>query len=151
MKSTNARSITTILSEQDLAEAMTRLQASREEWEMEQERKYYEAGFGAGVRWAAKKARHVELRNRQEFRESFDDELGDDFDQYLDECYDCEESSYRHVMRLGLIIRKGHEAGPDLQEDWRFRSTLDDKAIPSPHWDKGFVLGALELFDAVED
>lgn len=148
MKSTNARSIATIVSEQAVAEATTRLQASREEWETEQEREQNEAGFDAGVRWAAKNAHYVELRNLQQLRESLDDEVGDSFDEYFEECDEC---CYQVSELVGSAILQGHEAKVDRQEAWDFWKSLGIENNPSGHWLKGFVLGALELFEAVED
>lgn len=148
MKSTNARSITTILSEQDLAEAMTRLQASREEWEMEQERKQIEAGFDAGVKWGVKKARYPELRNLQELRESLENEVDDGFDQYFDECDDC---CYQVSELVGSAIVEGYEAKVDRKEACDFWKSIGSEGSPSGPWLKGFVLGATELLETVED
>ena len=148
MKSTNARSIETIVSEQAVAEATTRLQVSREEWETEQEREQNEAGFDAGVRWGVKKAHYVELRNLQLLRESLDDEAGGGFDEYFEECDDC---CYQVSELVGSAILQGHEAKVDRQEAWDFWKSLGIENNPSGHWLKGFVLGALELFEAVED
>jgi hypothetical protein len=143
-----SESIATIVSEQAVAEATTRLQASREEWEKEQERKQLEAGFDAGVRWGEKKAQYAELRNLQQLRESLDDEMGDGFDQYFDECDDC---CYQVSELVGSVIVDGYEADVDRKEAWDFWKSIGSEGNPSGPWLKGFVLGATELLEVVEE
>ena len=144
----NSESIATIVSEQAVAEATTRIQASREEWEKEQERKLLEAGFDAGARWGEKKAQYAELRNLQQLRESLDDEMGDGFEQYFDECDDC---CYQVSELVGSAILDGYEADVDRKEAWDFWKSIGSEGNPSGPWLKGFVLGATELLEVVED
>ena len=148
MERMNSESIAMIVSEQAVAEATTRLQASREEWEMEQERKQLEAGFDAGVKWGVKKARYPELRNLQGLRESLDNEVGDDFDQYFDECDDC---CYQVSELVGSAILQGYEAKVDRSDARDFWKSIDVEGNPSGPWLRGFVLGATELLEVVED
>lgn len=148
MEKTNLGSTATIVSEQAAAEATTRLQASREEWEKEQERKQIEAGFDAGVKWGVKKARYPELRNVNELRESIEDEVDDGFDQYFDECDDC---CYQVSELVGSAIVEGYEAKVDRKEAWDFWKSIGSEGNPSAPWLKGFVLGATELLEVVED
>ena len=148
MERMNSESIAMIVSEQAVAEATTRLQASREEWEMEQERKQLEAGFDAGVKWGVKNAQYPELRNLQELRESLENEVGDDFDQYFDECDDC---CYQVSELVGSVVLQGYEAKVDRSDARDFWKSIDVEGNPSGPWLKGFVLGATELLEVVED
>jgi hypothetical protein len=148
MDRVNLESIATIVSEQDVAKATTRLQASREEWEKEQERKQLEAGFDAGVKWGVKNAQYSELRNLQELRETLDNEVGDDFDLYFDDCDDC---CYLVSELVGSVILQGCEAKVDRREAKDFWESIDIEDNPSGPWLKGFVLGATKLLEVVED
>ncbi len=148
MKKTNLAPITTIISEQAVAEATARLQASREDWEMEQGKKEAEAGYTVGVKWAERKAQYAELRNLQELRESLDYEFRDDFDEFFEEC---DESCYHVSELVGSVILRGHEAEVDRSESRDFWESIDVEGSPSGPWLKGFVLGATELLEVVED
>lgn len=143
-----SESIATIVSEQAVAEATIRIQASREAWEMEQERKQLKSGFDAGVKWGVKNAQYTELRNLQQLCETLDNEVGDGFELYFDDCDDC---CYSVSELVGSVILQGHEAKVDRSEARDFWESIDVEDNPSGPWLKGFVLGATELLEVVEE
>ena len=79
-----------------IARAATRLRQSREEWEKEQS----DAGFDAGVQWAADEADHAELRNIYQLRASLATDPVHDWDWYFE---DHEDSAFDVSERVLLL------------------------------------------------
>ena len=123
-------------------DVITRLRASKRRVEDEQ----YHEGEKAGREWAESDAEADELRNLDRWVSRLGHELDTVF---VDDTWG---SAYSRAEQVAFVVWPEHDGDRRVAETfWEERLGDDTSAADNPHFVRGFVDGALDLWHKVKD